>query len=378
MQYNKIFEKGKIGNHELKNRIVMPAMGTGLASENGEVNDAMIKYYEERAKAGCGLIITELSRIDQDTGVGLINQIQLTDSNIISNIKKLTEAVHKYGSKLVFQLQHPGSQTNSWLLPDDKKIVAPSPVASKIIGEIPEELTTRNIQVIISRFAIAAKIAQNSGADGIEIHAAHGYLISQFMSPNTNLRNDKYGGNIYNRLNFLKEIIAGIRQFCGKDFIIIVRMNGDDFVPGGLELEEAVQMAKIIETFEVDALNISCGTYESSHTIIEPDSYKEAWKKYLAKEIKANVDLPIIASNNLKSPKTANKMLEEDVSDFVALGRAQLADSQWVEKAYNGEDSDITNCISCLLCINSVMQQARIKCSVNQRLGLEYKYPLDN
>ncbi len=376
MRYNKIFEKGTIGNLELKNRIVMPAMVTGLASDNGQVNDAIIKYYEERAKAGCGLIITEMARIDQDTGVGLKNQIQLTDSNIISNMKKLTESVHRHGSKIIFQLQHPGRQTNNNLLPGDKEIVAPSPIPCKIIGETPKELTLRNIQVIISRFAIAAKIAQESGADGVELHGAHGYLISQFMSPNTNLRNDKYGGNIYNRLNFLKEIIAGIRQFCGKDFTIIVRMNGDDFVPGGLELDEAVQMAKIIETFEIDALNISCGISESFETIIEPSSYKEGWKKHLAKEIKANVNLPIIACNNLKKPETAENMIKEGVSDFVALGRAQLADPQWSEKAFNGEDESIINCISCLSCIKNVMKQEKIKCSVNQRLGLEYKYPI--
>ncbi|MBE0068915.1 NADH:flavin oxidoreductase, partial [Thermoanaerobacterium thermosaccharolyticum] len=229
MKYNCLFKKGQIGKLTLKNRIVMPAMGTSLASSTGEASDRIIKYYEERAKGGCGLIITEITRVDDETGIGTPNQLSVTNTSKIPRLERLARAVHKYDTKIFLQLHHPGRETYSSIL-NGKQIVAPSPIPCKTIGEVPRELTTKEVEELVKKFVIGAKIAQMAGIDGVELHGAHGYLIGQFLSPLTNKRTDKYGGSFINRMRFITEIILGIRHICGPNFPIITRIDGDEFV----------------------------------------------------------------------------------------------------------------------------------------------------
>ena len=335
MEYNYLFKKGQIGKLTLKNRIVMPAMGTSLASSTGEASDRMIKYYEERAKGGCGLIITEITRIDDETGVGTPNQLCATNANQIPRLERLARAVHKYDTKIFLQLHHPGRQSHSRLI-EGRQIAAPSPIPCKTIGEMPREMTTEEIEGLVKKFVAGAKIAQIAGIDGVELHGAHGYLIGQFMSPLTNKRTDKYGGSFVNRMRFVTEIILGIRHICGPNFPISVRIDGDEFVEGGITQEEAIKMARYLESIGVDAINVSSGTYESAVTIIEPVSYPEGWKKHLAEGIKKSVKIPVIACNNVKTPEVAERLLAEGICDFIALGRAQLADSEFGKKAMEG------------------------------------------
>ncbi len=194
MNYENLFKKGKIGNLTLKNRIVMPAMGTSLASSTGEASDRIIKYYEERAKGGCGLIITEITRVDEVTGVGVLNQLSVTHPYQIPRLEKLARAVHKYDTKIFVQLQHPGRQSKSALI-DGRQIVAPSAIPCKTVGEMPRAMETEEVEELVRNFVKGAKIAQTAGIDGVELHGAHGYLIGQFLSPLTNKRTDKYGGS---------------------------------------------------------------------------------------------------------------------------------------------------------------------------------------
>lgn len=373
MQYNKLFTPGKIGNLFIKNRIVMPAMGTSLASSTGEASDEIIRYYEERAKGGCGLIITEITRVDNETGVGTPNQLCATDEYQVPRLERLAKAIHRYDSKIFLQLHHPGRQSHGRLI-GGKQIVAPSPVMSSAIGEMPRELTTEEVEGLVKKFVKGAKLAQIAGIDGVELHGAHGYLIGQFLSPSTNLRTDKYGGSFSNRMRFITEIILGIKHICGKDFPISVRIDGDEFVPGGINLEEAVKMARYLESIGVDAINVSSGTYESVNAIIEPISYPQGWKRHLAKAIKAAVKVPVIACDAIKKPDFAEKLLQEDGLDFVALGRAQLADPQWGKKAFEGREEEIRPCISCLYCIEELMGIKCVKCAVNPKLGREDFY----
>lgn len=373
MKYENLFSKGSIGKVEIKNRIVMPAMGTSLATSTGEASDEIIKYYEERAKGGAGLIITEITRVDDETGVGTPNQLCVTNLNQIPRLEKLSRAVHRHDSKIFLQLHHPGRQSHSHLI-DGRQIVAPSPIMSSAIGEVPREMTTSEIEAMVKKFVTGAKFAQMGGIDGVELHGAHGYLIGQFISPLTNLRTDKYGGSFMNRMKFITEIIMGIKHVCGPDFPISVRIDGDEFVKGGLELGEAVEVAKYLESIGVDAINVSAGTYESVNTIIEPISYPQGWKRHLAQTIKNAVNVPVIACNVIRKPDFAERLIKEGNVDFVAIGRQLLADPEWGKKAMENRKEEIRPCISCLYCIDKLMQCETAKCAVNTRMGRELEY----
>ncbi|WP_339171527.1 NAD(P)/FAD-dependent oxidoreductase [Paenibacillus sp. FSL H7-0943] len=373
MKYEKLFAAGKIGRLELKNRIVLPAMGTSLAAASGEASDEMIAFYEERAAGGCGLIITEITRVDNETGVGTPNQLNASDLLFVPRLEKLARAVHRHDSKIFLQLQHPGRQNHGRLI-GGKQIVAPSAVMSSAIGEMPRELSTEEVEELVRKFVFGAYIAKTAGIDGVEIHGAHGYLVGQFLSPLTNLRTDKYGGSLEGRMSFLNEIVLGIKKTCGAGFPVSVRIDGDEFVSGGITLDEAIQTAKHLESIGVDCINVSSGTYESSNTIIEPISYPQGWKKHLSVAIKQAVQIPVIACDVIRKPEFAESLLQEGNTDFVALGRAQLADPEWGNKAAAGKEAEIRTCISCLYCIQEVMECKVIKCAVNARVGRELEF----
>ena len=267
MSYEKLFAPGKIAGLELKNRIVMPAMGCSLAEVTGEAGPRMIKYYADRAKGGAGLIITEITRIDDETGVGTPNQLSVTNTHVIGQLSRLVETVHAYDTKLFVQLHHPGNQTPSRLI-GGKQPVSASDVTCRVIGEQPRALTTEEVEGLVKKFVFGAVIAQKAGVDGVEIHGAHGYLVSQFLSPHTNKRTDKYGGSFEGRMRFATEIIMGIRAYCGPKFPIGIRINGNDYLDDGITEEDAIAQAKYFEKLGVCYINVSCGTYDSGATII--------------------------------------------------------------------------------------------------------------
>lgn len=376
MHYPKIFEKGQIGKLKLKNRIVMPAMGTGFASATGEASEELIRYMAERARGGAGLMITEVTRIDELSGIAQPAQLCATDMKFITSLSRLTDAVHAYDTKIFMQLQHPGNQTPSMLL-HGNPVIAPSPVACKTMNEVPKAMTTAEVEAMTKKFIKAAVIAKTAGFDGVEIHGAHGYLVNQFLSPYTNRRTDQYGGDFFNRMRFLTEIAVGIKYTCGADFPISVRLDGSEFTPYGMDEAECAKIARYTETLGVACLNISCGTYESGWSIIEPYAYQEGWKKHLAANIRKEVDIPVIAVNTIKHPSFAEQMLEEGVSDFVAVGRGLLCDPDWPEKARMGKDDRIRKCIGCMNCFRTAAAGRPVECAVNPILGREAHYGED-
>ena len=376
MSYPKLFEPGKIGNLEIRNRIVMPAMGCSLAEVTGEPGPRMIRYYTDRAKGGAGLIITEITRVDDETGVGTPNQLSVTNTHVIGQLSRLVESVHTYGTKLFVQLHHPGNQTPSRLI-GGKQPVSASDVTCKVIGEQPRALTTEEVEAMVRKFVTGAVIAQKAGVDGVEIHAAHGYLVSQFLSPYTNKRTDKYGGSFEARLRFITEIIMGIKAYCGPKFPISVRMNGDDFLPGGITLEDSVKIAVYLEKLGVACINVSCGMYDSGATIIEPSYFAEGWKKHLSTAIKNAVSIPVIAVDNIKHPSVAEALLEEGASDFVGIARGFLADANWGVKAKKGEDLYIRKCLGCMECFRILNDGLPLGCTLNPILGREFEFGED-
>ena len=375
MKYPRLFQKGFIGDIVIKNRTVMPAMGTNLASETGAVTPAMIHYYGERAKGGVGLIITEIVSVDSPGGCAIPKQLDLHSNSFIAGHNELVEAVHGHGAKIVLQLHHAGRQTteeNTNGIPP----VAPSALPDPYLKVLPKELTINEIEAIVNKFVRAASRAQQAGYDGVEIHGAHGYLVAQFMSPFSNKRIDMYGGDITGRMRFPVEIIKGIKKKTTGNFPVLFRYSGDEFVDGGIHLEEAKIMAKILEEAGVDALDITSGTYSSMHTILEPMSYPEAWRAYLAENIRKVVKIPVITVGNIRSPQVAENLLKEEKADFIAIGRTLIADPDWPIKAMLDRDEDIRKCITCNIgCISErVFKNLHIRCTVNPVAGRELEY----
>lgn len=376
MKYEKLFSRGKIGPLTLRNRIVLPPMGTNMVGSNCEPNDAIIGFYEARAKGGCGLIITEIARIDDVTGIGMNGQLSVTSGKYVRGLVRLTEAVHKYDAKIFIQLQHPGRTASSALLGGTQP-VAPSPLASSSLAPVPRELTTEECEDLVRKFAAGANFAKLAGFDGVELHAAHGYLINQFLSPISNQRTDKYGGTSEKRMTFLLEIVAGIQKLCGPGFPISVRLSVDEFLEGGLKIQDSVKIAQALEKQGVAAINVSAGVQETGYAIIEPQSFPEGWKKHLAAEVKKHVSIPVIAVNNIKNPATAEQYLQEGVSDFVGIARGQLADPEWAVKAKEGRDGEIRKCLSCLNCFRCYGMFRSVECTVNPLVGREYLFNED-
>lgn len=371
--YEKLFQKGKIGSLDLKNRTVMTAMGVNYSSSTGESTSQEIEYYKARAKGGIGLIITGITNVDGKAGRACGNQLSASHDGCIRTLRELADAVHTYDTKIFGQLHHAGIQTSSRVT--GYKPEGPSAIASAVIGEEPHALSIEEIKVLEKQFIAAAVRLKNAEFDGAEIHAAHGYLISSFLSPHTNKREDEYGGSLENRMRILINIIQGIRMYCGPSFAISVRLNSKDHIPGGLEIEESLQIAKKLEELAIDCINISGGTYESGYTVIEPSSIPEAWKKDYAKAFKQSLNIPVIAVNNIKHPETAEALLEEGICDYIGLGRATLADPQWANKAKAGRDEYIRTCVGCMNCFSQLMKYDRpVTCTVNPELGKEHLY----
>jgi 2,4-dienoyl-CoA reductase-like NADH-dependent reductase (Old Yellow Enzyme family)/thioredoxin reductase len=369
-KYPLLFSEGKIGSVTIKNRVVMPPMGTVLCGPDGEMTDHLIAYYAERAAGGTGLIITEIVTVEYLFGKALASQLRLDHDRYIAGFSRLTGAVQKYGAKIFVQLHHAGRQTYTNFT-DGKQIVAPSAIASKAIGIEPRALSTDEVKELVQKFIDAAVRAQIAGFDGVELHGAHGYLINQFLSPHTNHRSDEYGKD---RLRFVVEILQGIKKRCGSDFPVIVRFSADEFIADGINLQEGRRIGAAMADAGADALHVSSGTYESMPVVIEPYMYKEGWKCYLAQEVKQDVSIPVITVGAIKRPAKAEEILSQKKADFVALGRAHLCDSQWALKAQSGNEDSIITCIGCMHCIDTIFSMRKIECAVNARTGRELEF----
>jgi 2,4-dienoyl-CoA reductase-like NADH-dependent reductase (Old Yellow Enzyme family)/thioredoxin reductase len=371
MNYNQLFSKGRIGSVELKNRVIMPAMGTNLGGPNGEVTDHQIAYYEERAKGGTGLIIVEYTSIDYDYGRSTFNQLRIDEDRFIPGIHRLAAAVQIYGAKLFVQLQHSGSETTSYVLGGGRQIVAPSPVTCAAIGEEPRELTNEEVKETINKFVMGALRCKRAGADGVELHGAHGYLINQFLSPHTNLRTDEYGGSFENRMRFVKEIVVGIKEVCSPDFPVSIRLSVDEFEVGGTTIELSQKIAAYLEKVGADAIHASCGNYNSMDKMIESMMFEQGWRVYLAEAIKEVVNIPVITVGVIREPEFAEKVLADGRADFIAMGRSHLADPEWAKKAMEGREKEICKCICCLQCTRG---GSHVSCAVNVRTGRELEF----
>jgi len=374
MKMVKLFELGKIGVVELRNRIVMPAMSTLLASETGAVTQRLIDYYVERARGGVGLIIVEATCVDSPVGKLASIQLCVDDDRFIAGLSELAEAVHGCDVKIALQLHHAGRQTTLRITGGIQPVSASNVSCD---GVNARELTIKEVEELVNKFAEGAYRAKVAGFDAVEFHGAHGYLINQFLSPYTNKRKDKYGGTFDGRMRFALEVLEQSRKKVGISFPLTLVISADEYVEGGLTLEESKRVASRLEEAGVSAIHVSAGVYESRWWCSQPIGMPSGCLIPLAEEIKKVVKVPVIAVGKIVDPVLAESVIREGKADFVAMGRALIADPELPRKAAEGRLRDIRKCIGCMVCADTRKTLGLpMRCTVNAAVGREGKYEI--
>jgi len=363
----KLWEPFRIGRMELKNRVVMPPMVTRYAADDGFVTERTRDYYEARARGGAGLIIVEATYVHRQ-GWAFPNQLGISDDKFIPGMRELVDVVHKHGAKIGIQIHHGGREAKSAV--NGLQPVAPSPLPG-MAGETPREMMVEEIAETVAYFADAAVRARTAGFDGVELHGAHGYLIDQFLSPNSNKRKDEYGGSVRNRACFLLEIIADVKEAVGDDYPVWCRMDGKEYGVEGITLEDAQKTARLVQEAGLAAIHVSAWGPESPVNRTTP-TFTPVVIEDLAEGIKKVVSIPVIAVGRI-TPEDAERLLEEGKADLIAIGKAMLADAEWANKVASGKTDDITPCIICNGCRDDLRNPklVGIRCSANATLGRE-------
>jgi 2,4-dienoyl-CoA reductase-like NADH-dependent reductase (Old Yellow Enzyme family) len=372
----RLFTPGRIGPVELKNRVVMPPMTTRCADRDGFVTDEVIAYYGARADGGVGLVTVEMSAPER-AGRHRNFELGIHDDAFVPGLRRLVDAVHARGAKVSIQLGHGGGHTRIDI--SGETPIAPSAIPH-VVQEghtetiIPEEMSLDRIERTIQAFADAARRAEKAGFDAVEIHAAHGYLISQFLAPAENLRQDAYGGCLRNRARFGIEIVRRVKAAV-PGLGLVFRLNGDDFFPGGMPFEEARQVAAWAAEAGADAIHVTGGHYRSlpsAAVMIPPMAMPDATFLHFAAAVKRDVNVPVIAVGRLGDPEAAIRAVEDGKADFVALGRPLLADAEWVNRVQAGKS--VRMCIACNTCVDGMRAGGKLHCLVNAATGRELKW----
>ncbi len=369
-----LFSSGKIGRLTLKNRLLMAPMVRNYADPRGRITPRYLSHIQRIAHGGVAAMILEASFISPE-GRGFRNQLGLHDDAVLPGLRQAASLVHAEGARLGIQLFHAGRQTSIQVTGEQP--VAPSEMPCPLMNELPRALDTAEIYTIVDNFGIAAARAREAGLDFVEIHAAHGYLINQFLSPFSNRRTDRYGGGAENRRRFLDEVISSICKYAGDDFTVTIRLSADEMVPGGLTPKDTVALAAWLETRGLAAIHVSAGNYASyaRGCMISPMAVEDAPLVHYAAQVRDRVKIPVIAVGKLRTPALAEAVLANGQADFIALGRELLADPDWPMKAQNGHADAIHRCIACNQgCISRLFDQRDVWCTVNPECGREREF----
>jgi 2,4-dienoyl-CoA reductase-like NADH-dependent reductase (Old Yellow Enzyme family)/thioredoxin reductase len=368
-----LFSPIKIRNLEVANRCVMPPMGTNLGNKDGSISDANLAYIKRQAGSGVGLVITEIMGV-HPTGTGTVG---IYDDKFIPGIQKMVDIIHQAGAKAVVQLHHAGREAFFQLRKG--LAIGPSAVPSFIYGMPPKEMTLDDIQMIRNAFADAAERGKQAGYDALEIHAAHGYLLSQFLSANANQRRDEYGGDFKKRARFVIEVTEEVRKRVGDDFPVLLRISAEEYIQNGYTVEDVLTIIPELVNAGMDALHASIGTHGSPGSVTSATlEHEEGWNVWRAKKLKQVTDVPIIAVGRFSDPRNANEVIKRGDADMVAFGRQTLADPDYLKKAKDGRYDDIRKCLACNQgCIERLMLEpgSSIRCSINPETGQELIYP---
>ena len=381
--FKHLFEPIRIGPVEIPNRVCHVPTDISSSHIDGSVSDRDIHHHTQLAKGGTGFIVVGATSPDGRTGRSTVTNLVIDNDNYIPGFARLAAGMHRYGARCAVQLQHPGRQA---ALPRDGKFASNDAAVSlpwsqshAIAYAAADEkkktvhvLTTDEILELVDLFSEAAWRVQQAGFDAVELHAAHGYLISQFMSPLLNKRSDRFGGSFENRVRFPLAIVDSIQRKCGRAFPVIIRYSADEWVPGARELPESIEMARVFERSGVAALDLSQCIQESPGAGFDPMYYPEGWTMYASESMKkAGIRIPLINSHTLRNSEYCEQVLAEGKTDMVGLSRQLLADPFWPVKAKYGKVRAIRRCISCLegCWQESMMAKKEIACSINPACG---------
>ncbi len=378
--FPKLFTPGRIGRLEILNRVVKAPTSSGLSNKDGTVSERLIRHYKEQAAGGVGLLIVEYAFIDEDASKSAHCQVGISTDDHISGLAWLAEVIKEEGARAAIQLEHCGRQKFLGTQPIKSASAIPWPSLKQRKGDAatPKAMTIDEIKLAASNFGDAARRAKLAGYDLVEIHGAHGYLITNFLSPHTNRRTDQYGGSLENRMRFMLEVIDDCRKKVGPDFPLTIRLSGSDYEPDGFEVNETIEVAKAAEQHGVDAVHISGGDHHQMIHQVSPMAIERCHNVYAAAAIKPHLKIPVIASGSITMPHLAEKVLAEGKGDFIGLGRPLWADPEWPNKAKAGREEDIIPCIRCNDgCLDRTFFNFRgVSCSVNPNLGREGEFPI--
>lgn len=373
----KLFEPGRIGKLDVKNRIVMAPMGVGgLAQSDGTLSERGIRYYTARARGGAGLIVTGLCRVDRTIEAlpiaPFVPELTVDNKIYVQWLDELARAVHDYGAKIALQL----SAGEGRILTRQYGIRMPASPSSlpwlRDPAVMTRELTVAEIEHLINSFEFAAEVIGTAGIDAIELHCHGGYLFDQFLTALWNKRTDRYGGDLEGRMRFLVEIVRRIKKVLGPGFPVIVEYGLTHYLEGGREIEEGLEIARRLQAAGVDALSVDAGASETIHWMIPSEFQPPGCSVPLAEMVKKAVTIPVIVSGKLGYPDLAEEILRDGKSDFIALGRALLADPEWPNKVKDGRAEEIRPCIGCFEgCRRRIHEGKTLSCAVNPAAGQE-------
>lgn len=354
-----LFSPLALGNIELANRIVHAPTDISSSHADGEVSERDIYHHAEIAKGGTGFIIVGATTPDMKSGRPTVTCLVADGDNYVPGLARLAESMHRYGAKCAVQLQHPGRQCAipryNNLGATDRVLKLPWSAGHEIVYENAEEkgkeiraASIGEILELVDLFSEAAWRVKQAGFDAVELHAAHGYLLSEFMSPVMNMRTDRFGGSFENRMRFPLAVVDAIQKKCGKGFPVLVRYSFEEWCEGGRTLDEGVEIARVLERAGCAAVDLSQGMQESPGAGFDPMQYPQGWATYAAEAVKQAVRIPVITSHSLRDPEYCEQIIAEGKTDLVGLSRQLLADPYWPVKARYDRVRSIRRCISCL------------------------------
>ena len=368
-EFSALFKPGNIGTLRLENRLIMPAMGNNLADEEGKVTERQLYYYQLRAKGGVGLVVIQFTSVTAEDTTPY--HLALYDDKFIPGLRRLVETIHGEGAKACVQLMHWGlALLLVGSIPEGMSIKVPS-ITSWMPGDKPyKEVDEKDIDRYVEDFAEAARRVKEAGADAVEFHACHGCLLSTFLSPVTNRRTDQYGGSVENRTRFARRAVERTKEKAGREFPVLVRINGSDDVEGGVTPDEVLRQAAILEGAGADAISLSVGHEFWSPLTMPCYAFPEGLQVPIVEKVKKAVKVPVITAAKI-GPELAEQIIRDGKADFIALGRPLLADPDLPNKLRQGRSEDVRSCLYC----NNCLSRGRGSCTVNPFLYKEGRFP---
>jgi len=346
----------------------MPALASFLIGNDGSISDATIEHYRRRAAGGPAMVIVEACSVSPE-GVVSAHQARIYEDRFIDGLARIATAIKEEGSLPAVQIHHGGRQTSIKVI--KRKPLAPSPLPCPAIRGDVEPLSIDGIQQLVKKFGQAAERAYQAGFELIEIHGAHGYLVNQFLSQFSNIREDEYGWNTAGRTRFAREIVEEVRRRLGHEFPISFKISAEEYVPSGLTTKESIEILKILATAGIDIVQVSAGNDVTPEWICQPMFMEKACLVNSAEQVKKALDIPVMAVGRINDPYIANQIITQEKADLVCIGRGLLADPEMPKKAQEGRLDEIRTCIACNTCMESIFKKGRIECLVNPMLGRE-------